>query len=327
MKKAVIGIDIGGTSTKFGAIDEDSETVFIDSIPTKGYESLEEYLDVLYRAIADGLKESGLKVAGVGVGSPKGNQRTGYIEEAYNLISWGDNVPIVQLLAHQFKVPAFLLNDADAAAYGEKYFGVAKDYDNFILLTIGTGLGSGIYVNGELLVGAHGAASEVGHVTVEPQGRLCICGRHGCLETYASAKGIVLTMKELQAGQTNDGNTIGEYETSDAIARAAQLGDPLALEAFELTGKKLGQAMANLAAIFDPEAFVLSGGVAKAGDLLLEPTRTAMEDALMDIYKGRIALKISETQSRNLAVLGAASFARRRIEKLATALPATADFE
>ncbi len=314
MKRAIIGVDIGGTSTKFGAIDSHNEMLFVDSIPTKGYSSLEEYLGTLYKEIKAGLRGSGLRIGAVGIGAPKGNQNTGNIEEAYNLMNWGDQVPIAQLMSERFKAPAYLLNDGDAAAYGEKYFGVASSFDNFILLTLGTGLGAGIYVNGELLVGAHGAGSEVGHVIVEPEGRLCICGRHGCLETYASATGIVRTMREILVWKENEDKNGDMYESSDAIAKAAYQGDPLAKKAFEFTGKKLGAALANLAAIFDPEAIVFSGGVAKAGDVLLEPVRRAFEASLMDVYRGKIVLRVSETEGRNLAVLGAASFARRKSE-------------
>ena len=315
MKKAIIGIDIGGTSTKFGAIGPSNELIFIDSVPTRGYNSLEEYLDKLFDSIKSKLKGSGLRIGGIGIGAPKCNQQTGYIEEAYNLMNWGDNVPITKLMSERFKAPAFLLNDGDAAAYGEKYFGAGAPYDNFILLTLGTGLGAGIYVNGELLSGAHGAASEVGHVIVEPEGRLCICGRHGCLETYASATGIVRTMRDILVWKEGEAVDLDIYESCDGISRAAYQGDELAQKAFEFTGKKLGAAMANLAAIFDPQAIILSGGVAQAGDVLLDPVKRVFEESLMDIYKGRIDIKLSEAQTRNLAVLGAASFTLRQLGK------------
>ncbi len=315
MRTGILGIDIGGTRTKYGLIDSKGNLRFSGSIPTRGYSSLERYLEVLFSEVRKKIIPTRLELIGVGIGAPKGNQRTGCIEEAYNLMTWGDNLPVAAFASDLFGVPAFLLNDGDAAAKGEKYFGAAQGCDDFLVITLGTGVGSGIYANGRLVTGSNGAAGEIGHIIIDREGRLCNCGRHGCLETYASAPGIVRTMRDILVWKRGNIENPQAYERCDYIAQAAAEGDELALKTFEYTGRKLGLGLADMAAIFDPEAIILSGGVANAGDLLLNPVKRNFEEAVMDAYKGRIDLRISSSDSRNMAVLGAAGHAREHLEE------------
>lgn len=314
MTSGIIGFDIGGTRTKFGFVTEDGLIHFSGNVPTKGHASFEHYMEVLYDEIHQRLDTTTHEIVGIGIGAPKGNQKTGFIEEAYNLMTWGDNLPIVTFASDMFGVPAYLVNDGNAAAIGEKYFGAAKGFEDFVVITLGTGLGSGIYVNGTLLVGSNGAAGEIGHTIIDADGRLCNCGRHGCLETYASAPGIVRTMRDILVWKKEDIKDPDEFEECDAVAKAASKGDEYAIKAFEFTGKKLGMALANIAAIFDPEAIILSGGVTNAGDFLLNPTKKFFEESLMDAYKGRIEMRISTGDNKNMAVLGAAAYAQENLK-------------
>ena len=315
MKEAILGIDIGGTSTKYGLIDANNKIIFSGQIPTKGHYSLESYLDCLSKEIISSLAGTPYEITGIGVGAPKGNCKTGYIEEAYNLMTWGDNLPITELLRDVFNTPTFLLNDSNAAAIGEKYFGLARGYEDFIVLTLGTGVGGGVFVANKLLVGAKGAAGEIGHTTIERDGRLCSCGRYGCLEAYAAAPGIVRTMRDVLAWKSGEIENPEDYERCDFIAEQAQRGDELAIKAFEYTGKKLGMSLADQAAIFDPQAIILAGGVARAGEVLLEPVRTYFNTYAMDIYKHNVQIDVSYNETRNMAVLGAAAYARENLSQ------------
>ena len=313
MRNGVLGIDIGGTRTKFGLVNESGDLEFKGSIPTQGHISLKRYLEVIHKEITKNMANRDISLKAIGIGAPKGNQETGCIEEAYNLLSWGDTLPIASFASDLFRVPAFLLNDSDASAIGEMEFGEAKGCEDFIVVTLGTGVGGGIITNGTLLRGSKGAAGEIGHMVVDWDGRQCKCGRIGCLETYASASGVVRTMRDLLVWKRGGHEEIHDYDSCEYIAQAARNGDSLAIKAFEYTGKKLGMALANITAIIDPEAIILSGGVAQAGELLLGPVKTHFDEFAMDAYRGKVEIKTSKAEDRNMAVMGAAGFAMRAL--------------
>jgi glucokinase len=314
MKDLVLGIDIGGTNTKFGFVDEEGNIFGESSSPTRGYPVFDDYLAQLHKQIDAAKAFIGLesKIVGVGIGAPNGNYYQGTIEEAPNL-EWKGKVPFVEKLSKYFPhQPVILTNDANAAAIGEMTFGVAKGMKDFIVFTLGTGLGSGIIANGELIYGHDGCAGELGHVIVNPNGRVCGCGRKGCLETYVSATGIKRTVYKLIADHTKPSSLRGvafDNLTAKMITDAALAGDFIAKEAFEYTGMVLGQKLADTVAHFSPEAIFLFGGLVHAGDLLLKPTRQHMEAYMMNIYKGKVKLLVSGLQHKNAAVLGASSLA------------------
>lgn len=309
----ILGVDIGGTYTKYGAIDNEGDLLFQGSIPTRVAENFAEFTVAFSEEIDKRLSSFSCHLKGIGVGSPMGSPLTGRITGAVNLEEiWSLDVPLVEVFEQQFKVPTFLMNDSNAAAVGEKYYGLAKPYQDFLVLTLGTGLGCGIYSNGALLIGRSGAAGEVGHTTIVPDGRDCNCGRKGCLETYVSATGLIRTANELiAAGKLADAQI--KYDNAESISMAAVTGDPLALETFKITGKHLGNALADLSAIFDPEAIILAGGLSNAGDLLLAPVKETFEDQLLQSLKGTIDLWTSDSKFKNKAVLGAASYAREKL--------------
>jgi glucokinase len=250
-----------------------------------------------------------IAVKGIGIGAPNGNYYTGSIEFAPNL-AWKGVIPLAEMLDKRMKLPVVLTNDANAAAIGEMLYGAAKGMTNFIVITLGTGLGSGIVVNGELLYGHDGFAGELGHTIVDPEGRTCGCGRKGCLETYASATGIVRTVIEMldkvdKPSILRKANT-NKLQSKDVFL-AAQQGDQLALDAFEYTGKILGLKLADAIAFSSPEAIILFGGLAKAGDYIFTPTKKYMEHFLLAIYKNKVKLLPSLLKKENSAVLGAAA--------------------
>jgi len=313
MKKVGIGIDIGGTGTQIGFVDKEGKVFLETSMSTLVGDTFEEYLDALYEVIekAKAESEEEFEILGIGVGAPNGNYYKGTIEFAPNL-KWKGVINVTDQMSKKFGVPAVLTNDANAAAIGEMVFGGAKGMKNFIIITLGTGLGSGIVVNGELVYGHDGFAGELGHVRVEKNGRLCGCGRRGCLETYASATGIKRTAFEVMADR-NQETMLSKYSydelTSYKIYEAAQNGDHIAREIFRKTGKILGEALADFIANGSPEAIFLFGGLAKAGDLILEPTEAAMEDSLLHIFKNKVKLRLSQLDEGNAAVVGAAALA------------------
>ena len=306
--KVSLGIDIGGTNIAYGVIDKEGVCVLTDSKPIKQFPTPQEFIATLHREIEDHLTSPNVELVGVGVGAPDGNYFTGTIEHAANL-NWKGRIPFTELLQKEFGLPAFLTNDAKAAALGEMIYGGAKGMKDFAIITLGTGLGSGIVVNGQLLYGHDGLAGEVGHTIVNPRGRACGCGRRGCLETYASATGIKRTACELLATE-NAPSRLRElpYEeiTSQKICEAAREGDPIALETFRFTGEILGMALANLVAILRPEAIFLQGGAAKAGDLLFAPTREYMEKNMLFLFKDKVRILPSSLPS-NAAIYGAAA--------------------
>ena len=308
MKKTVIGIDIGGTNTAFGLVCEEGKIHGQGCIPTQQHSDPDRYLEELFSALKAPGREC--EIVGVGIGAPNANYHRGTIENAPNL-PWKGVVPFVEKFRRFFpSVPVAMTNDANAAALGEKMYGAAKGMDNFIVITLGTGLGSGFVVNGELLLGHNGFAGELGHVTVNPTGRLCGCGRKGCLETYVSAPGIKRTVFELLADRTSSSVFRGiSYDglTAETITRAALDGDPLAIEAYEYTGEQLGCALANAALITEPEAIFLFGGLAKAGDCIFEPAKRYMEQYMLSNFRDKVKLLPSGIAEGNAAILGAAA--------------------
>jgi glucokinase len=314
-----LGIDIGGTNTVLGVVNISGECLFDTSIPTQATEPFDKFFPRLCEEI-DSLKarfDVGFELVGIGIGAPNANYYSGTIEQAPNL-HWGDVVHLRKHVSERFRVPVAITNDANAAALGEMLFGAAKGMKNFLVITLGTGLGSGIVVNGDVLYGSDGFAGEVGHIIVQEGGRDCGCGRRGCLETYASATGIRRTMLELLADRTN-ASVFRDRNFADmsaaAIATAANNGDILAKQAFERTGEILGKALANVIACFSPEAIILFGGLANAGDLILRPTQRTLDQTTLNIFKGKTRLLFSSLMDKNAAVLGASALIWRELEK------------
>lgn len=316
----VIGIDIGGTTTSFGFVDRNGILLNEVIIPTKADQSAGYLVSRICSSINN--SETSLDgravIAGIGIGAPNANYYRGTVENPVNL-AWGASVNLVELFQKHFDVPVAVTNDANAAAIGELKFGGAKEMKHIIVITLGTGLGSGIVVNGELLYGADGFAGELGHTTVEPGGRLCACGKQGCLETYVSATGLCKTVVRLlseKSGATVLRDINADQLTSKLIYEAACSGDLLALEAFDVTARVLGMKLADAVAHTSPEAIFLSGGLAAAGDLLIKPTQRYFEDFLFTPYKGKIKLLQSELPEGKGAILGAAALAWHEVEKL-----------
>ena len=318
MKQVVVGIDIGGTFTKYGFVDRDGKILKDDSISTSAYNKVDDYIKELNRSIQENLsKLSDVEVIGIGIGAPNGNYYHGTIEFAPNL-KWKGIVPLVDLFSKFYKMPIVMTNDANAAALGEMIYGGARDMKNFIEITLGTGLGSGIVVNGDVVYGHDGFAGELGHTIVKYNGRQCGCGRRGCLETYASATGIKRTVYKLLADTLEDSSLRSvSYDnlTAEMISHAATEGDKIALQAFEYTGSLLGIKLAESVAHTSPEAIFLFGGLAKAGNFILNPTRQYMEENLLPIYRNKVKILMSELNDLNAAVLGSAALAWKEIEK------------
>lgn len=312
MTEVAIGIDVGGTNTKFGILTRDGRQLAHGTFRTDAYETIEPYLKEMNNHLKKALQslDEEVTLVGIGVGAPNGNYYSGNIEEAPNL-KWKGLVPFTKMFGKYFKdVQILLTNDANAAALGEMIYGGAMGMQDFIVITLGTGLGSGIVSNGELIYGSDGFAGELGHVIVNPGGRFCGCGRRGCLETYVSATGIKRTVFKLLADY-NEPSELRKYSyddlTAEMIMDAALEGDALAREAFEYTGQILGTTLANTVAHTSPEAIFLFGGLARSGDLILEPTRQFMEKNLLRIYKGKVEILMSGMMDKNAAVYGAAA--------------------
>lgn len=311
LKQVVLGIDVGGTNTVMGLVDEDGNCYLKTEIPTLGHLPASSLFERLFECLEEKLEPARkrFKLLGIGVGAPTANYYRGTVENPNNL-NWGC-VNIVDLVRKYYALPAAVINDAKAAAIGEMKYGAAKCFKNFVEITLGTGLGSGIILNGELIHGNDGFAGELGHTIVEENGRQCGCGRRGCLETYASARGIVKTAFELLS-QSNEKSILRNYSfnslTSKEIYEAALDNDIIALRVFELTGKKLGLALSNTVAHLNPEAIVLFGGLANAGDVLLNHVRYYLDENLLSLYKGRVKLLQSNLMnSENAAILGSAA--------------------
>ncbi|MBP1618578.1 MAG: glucokinase [Bacteroidetes bacterium] len=311
-KPYAIGVDIGGTNTVFGVVDKRGQIIEQGAIKTGKHSEVNAYIEELVINLQVMIDKVGGKsnIKGVGVGAPNGNFFTGCIEFAPNL-PWRGVIPLAQMLTDRLEIPASLTNDANAAAIGEMTYGAARGMKDFIVITLGTGVGSGIVVNGQLVYGHDGFAGELGHTTIRRQnGRLCGCGKHGCLETYASATGVARTAREYLE-TTKEASVLRNLDpkeiTSKDVFDAAQSGDTLAKKIFEETGTILGEAFADFIAFSSPEAIILFGGLTKAGDLIFNPVKKSMEDNLLPIYRNKVKLLHSELKESDAAVLGASA--------------------
>lgn len=320
MKQLVVGIDIGGTNSVYGLVDRDGNMYGEGVIPTKKYPDFDQYLEELYIGIQDLLKQLDIQyeLMGIGIGAPNANFYNGTIENAANLV-WRGVVPFVEKMKRYYAtIPVLITNDANAAAIGEGVYGSAKGMKDYIVVTLGTGLGSGFVANGELVYGHDSFAGELGHVIVNRSGRQCGCGRKGCLETYVSATGIKRTAFKLLADHMEDSefrNITFNDLTAEMITKAALNGDPLAVEAYEYTGTMLGQSLADAVTITSPEAIILFGGLAKAGKYIFEPTKRAMENNMLSNFRDKVKLLPSGIDGKNAAVLGASALVWQELEK------------
>jgi glucokinase len=307
-----IGIDIGGTNTKYGIVNHRGEIVEKGEIKTDDYPEINDFIDGLYKTLSPIIKKhgNGKRVKGIGVGAPNGNYYTGKVEYAPNL-HWKGVLPIADLITEKFGVPASLTNDANAAAVGEMMYGAARGMKDFIMITLGTGVGSGIVANGHIIYGHDGFAGELGHTIIRPGGRKHWSTKlDGSVEAYCSATGIVITAKEMLF-QTTEESLLRNFppETLDAktVFECAKQGDKIAIEVYRFTGQILGEALANFIMFSSPEAIILFGGVIKAGDLLMNPTKEHMEKNLLPIFQNKVKLVFSELKEADAAILGASA--------------------
>lgn len=310
-KPYVIGLDLGGTNSVFGIVDARGNIVATTAIKTQAYPDFDDYVKASKEALMPIIDTVGGidKIKAMGIGAPNGNFYNGTIEYAANL-KWQGVVPIGKKFEEALGVPVKVTNDANAAAVGEFTYGVAKGMRNFIMITLGTGVGSGIYVNGQLVLGSDGLAGELGHLTVVPGGRACGCGRHGCLEAYCSATGVARTAREMLDKRDTASllrDIPAENITSFEVYKAAVAGDALAKEIFNFTGEMLGEACANFALFNSPEAFIFMGGLTKAGDLLMKPLQKSYDEHVLNVYRGKAKLLLSGLKDSETAVLGASA--------------------
>lgn len=320
MTEVVIGIDIGGTFTKYGIIDKDGHCLKENFTSTDKYADFDVYLENLQTEIEETIASINqqIDIKAIGIGAPNGNYYLGTIENAANL-NWKGTIHFVDKMKEFYPgIPVVLTNDANAAAIGEMIYGGAKNMKDFIVITLGTGLGSGIVVDGNIVYGHDGFAGELGHINVKHRGRECGCGKRGCLETYVSATGLKRTVFKLFSERVTN-SELRNYNfdelTSKMISEAAKKGDEIALEAFEITGRILGVKLADAVCITSPKAIFLFGGLAKAGDVLLEPTKRYMEENIFPVYRGKIDLLLSDMKESNAAVLGASALAWKELQK------------
>ncbi|RYY55255.1 MAG: ROK family protein [Chitinophagaceae bacterium] len=312
LQPLAIGIDIGGTGTKFGIVDRDANVLFSGEISTKKHLEVSSFIDELHTALTVLINKAGGigRMKGIGVGAPNGNFYTGTIEYAPNL-PWKGIIPLAKLIENKFGLPVTLTNDANAAAIGEMMYGAAKGMRDFIMITLGTGVGSGIVANGQLIYGNDGFAGELGHTIIIPDGRMHPgTGKKGSLESYASATGVRYTALELlkESDVKSVMRDIPEDELdSKKVYEAAIEGDELARHVYEYTGRILGLALANAVMFSSPEAIVLFGGLTKAGDLILKPTREHMEENLIQVFQNKVKILISHLRESDAAILGASA--------------------
>ena len=311
--KVAAGIDIGGTNTVFGIVTRKGEVLAEGSLKTLDYNEIEVFVAALYEKIQLTVKglDGKYDFCGIGIGAPMGNINRGTIEEAAAL-PWKGIIPLADHFKKHCSLPVVVTNDANAAAVGEMMYGGAKGMKNFVVITLGTGLGGGLVVDGKLVYGENGFAGELGHTTIRPglSNRECACGKKGCLETYVSASGLKRTLLKLMADSIEPSELRKlSFEELDSklIHEAALKGDPVALKAFEHTGRMLGFKLADMVAHTNPEAIFLFGGLALAEDLIFEPAKKYMDKHLLGIYRNRVKLLPSGLNSENAAVLGASS--------------------
>ena len=316
MKPYVIGLDLGGTNAVFGIVDARGEIKATTAIKTQQYDTAEAFIEASVNALQPIIEQVGgiETIKAMGIGAPNGNYYNGTIEIAPN-IKWAHEcvVPLAKMFSEQLNnIPVAITNDANAAAIGEMVYGVARGMKNFIVLTLGTGVGSGVVLNGQLVYGCDGFAGELGHVTMVrgEEGRMCGCGRTGCLEAYCSATGVARTAKELLS-KTDRPSLLRDINIDDItsldVSIAASKGDELAKEIYEFTGHMLGEACADFATFCSPEAFIFFGGLTKAGDLIMEPIKKAYEAHVMPVYKGKAQFLVSGLDGASAAVLGASA--------------------
>lgn len=312
-KPYVVGMDMGGTNTVFGIVDARGNVVSKSAIKTGTHSDVNLYINDVYTELIKLIDAVGgvSKIKGIGVGAPNGNFYTGNIELAPNL-PWKGIIPFAKLMSEKFGIPAALTNDANAAAVGEMTYGAALGMKNFIMITLGTGVGSGIVIDGKVVYGHDGFAGELGHVIVIKNGRKCGCGRLGCLETYASASGVARTAREILETTKKDSllrNIPIDDITSKDVFDAAVESDEVAKEIFQFTGEILGESFSNFVPFSAPEAIVLFGGLAKAGDMILKPIVESMEKNQLDLWKGKVKVIFSDLKEADAAVLGASALA------------------
>ncbi|MCI6856194.1 MAG: ROK family protein [Bacteroidales bacterium] len=312
-KPYVVGIDIGGTNTVFGIVDARGTVLASSSIKTRKHADINDYISELHVELSKLIEtnEAEGKIAGIGIGAPNANYFTGMISDGVNL-PWPTPIPLADLISEKFGLPVAITNDANAAAIGEMTYGAARGMKDFIMITLGTGVGSGIVVNGQMVYGHDGFAGELGHVIMKRHnGRLCGCGRTGCLEAYASATGVARTAREFLDARTGEQSLLRNIDidsiTSKDVFDAAVAGDKLAKDVFEFTGEILGEALADFISFSSPEAIILFGGLTKSGDLLMKPVKEAMDKNTMAVFRGKVKLLISELKESDAAVLGASA--------------------
>ncbi|MEN9350914.1 MAG: hypothetical protein RL372_1892 [Bacteroidota bacterium] len=314
LEALAIGIDIGGTGTKFGIVDRVGNVLFSSEISTRKHNDVNDFIDDLHNELSKLIDNVGGigRIKGIGVGAPNGNFYTGTIEYAPNL-PWKGIIPLARMMEDKFKIPVVLTNDANAAAIGEMMYGAAQGMKDFIMITLGTGVGSGIVANGKLIYGHDGFAGELGHTTIIPNGRLHEgTGKRGSLESYASATGVRLTTLEIleKSSEPSSLRSIpSDQIDSKKVYEAAIAGDAVAKEIFESTGTILGAALANFVMFSSPEAIILFGGLTKAGDLILKPTRESMEANLIQIFQNKVKILVSHLKESDAAILGASALA------------------
>lgn len=313
IKPYVIGLDLGGTNSVFGIVDARGDIKATTAIKTQGYETVEDYVAASVEALQIIIDQVGgiETIKAMGIGAPNANYYRGTIEQAPNIV-WGKGiVPLADLFSKALGIPVAMTNDANAAAIGEMTYGVARGMKNFIMITLGTGVGSGVVVNGQLVYGSDGFAGELGHVTmVREGGRTCGCGRTGCLEAYCSATGVARTAREMLANSEKPSllrDLNPEAITSLDVSIAAGKGDEIANEIFQFTGKMLGEACADFATFSSPEAFVFFGGLTKAGELIMKPIRDAYDAHVLNIFKEKAQFLVSSLEGSSAAVLGASA--------------------
>lgn len=311
-KPYVIGMDLGGTNSVCGIVDARGNILCTDSVKTQQYPNIEDYIQAVCNILMPMIEKVGgiEKIKGFGIGAPNGNYYNGTIEHAPNL-PWKGIVPMANMFKTKLGIPVALTNDANAAAIGEMTYGAARGMKNFIVITLGTGVGSGIVINGQLVYGCDGFAGELGHVIMRREdGRLCGCGRKGCLETYCSATGVARTAREILTKDSTPSflrDLNPEEITSKDVYDAAVKGDAVALKIFDFTGKILGEALADFAAFSSPEAFIFFGGLTKSGKYIMDPIKDSYNENVMPIFKGKAKMLVSELKDSDAAVLGASA--------------------
>lgn len=313
-KSLVIGLDLGGTNSVFGIVDRNGEIIATTSIKTQAFQEVEAYVEECVKAVMQIVDQVGgiEKIHAMGIGAPCGNYYKGTIEHAANLVWAKGIVPLADMFAEKLGIPVAITNDANAAAMGEMKYGVAVGMDNFVELTLGTGVGSGIVANGQLIYGCDGFAGELGHMVVEPEGRPCGCGRKGCLETYCSATGVVRTTVAMLEESTEP-TSLREIPTAEItsydVYKAAMSGDAMAQEVFRQTGRRIGIACANISTFLSPEAFIFFGGLAQAGEILFRPIEEAYNEHVLSLYKGKAKFLMSGLDGAKAAILGSSALA------------------